>query len=221
MVPTQRLIIRPKKDKLFQHEVDRLIGEPDVEDTSFECRLPRSYLSDGGIKREDNFILDLQEGEWTGPAGPAYVGYFVERVQSNVLGQSSTSVLPDGILQSRTWWLLCTFRLIETLVDPARRNMQPGLFTRVWDAIQGHLNLDDKHEPRKNARRKMRGDNGVNYFIPTLRMALHHTISKSLLRLQCWMDYQEFNRYLTQRVQMKDRDRVAIEQRLEEVGKVV
>jgi hypothetical protein len=71
------------------------------------------------------------------------------------------------------------------------------------------------------AKRKMRAENGVNYFLPTLRKAVHQIISKSLLKLQCWSDYLEWDEYLTQRLLMPLRDKSGFEDRLQEIRNAV
>ncbi|KAJ5339584.1 hypothetical protein N7452_006312 [Penicillium brevicompactum] len=79
--------------------------------------------------------------------------------------------------------------LCEVLTTALKRNQRPGLYTRVWDAIQMHLMAGCTDENIPSEVRRMRGPNGVNYFIPTLRNAIHNIISLSLVAMNCWDDF--------------------------------
>lgn len=61
--------------------------------------------------------------------------------------------------------------------------------------------------------KRLREVNGINYFIPTLRKALHNITNLSLKALQCWEDYRVMEHYLTQRLSMEYRDKSAFEKR--------
>lgn len=81
--------------------------------------------------------------------------------------------------------------LCEVLTTAFKRNRQPGLYTRVWDAVQMHLMAEVKITnamPPEIIR--MRGPNGINYFIPTLRNAIHNITSLSLAAMNCWEDFE-------------------------------
>ncbi|GIJ91509.1 hypothetical protein Asppvi_010475 [Aspergillus pseudoviridinutans] len=107
--------------------------------------------------------------------------------------------------------------LCEVLVDARCRNRQPGLYPRIWHAISQHIlagmNSDTEAIPPEVE--KMRQSNGINYFIPTLRKALHNIISLSLAALQAREDCKAMDKYLPQRVIMPDRDRRPFERRNE------
>ncbi|KAJ5199802.1 Tetratricopeptide-like helical [Penicillium cf. griseofulvum] len=83
--------------------------------------------------------------------------------------------------------------LCEVLTTATQRNKRPGMYTRVWDAIQQHLmtELKIKGVPMTREVLQMRKANGVNYFIPTLRNALHSITSLSLAALNCWDDFDD------------------------------
>lgn len=83
--------------------------------------------------------------------------------------------------------------LCEVLTTATQRNKRPGMYTRVWDAIQQHLmvELKIKGVPMTREVLQMRKANGVNYFIPTLRNALHSITSLSLAALNCWDDFED------------------------------
>ncbi|KAJ5817538.1 Tetratricopeptide-like helical [Penicillium robsamsonii] len=83
--------------------------------------------------------------------------------------------------------------LCEVLTTATQRNKRPGMYTRVWDAIQQHLMMELKIKgvPMTREVLQMRKANGVNYFIPTLRNALHSITSLSLAALNCWDDFDD------------------------------
>ncbi|KAJ6184771.1 hypothetical protein N7519_006072 [Penicillium mononematosum] len=83
--------------------------------------------------------------------------------------------------------------LCEVLTTATQRNKRPGMYTRVWDAIQQHLMMELKVKgvPMTREVLQMRKANGVNYFIPTLRNALHSITSLSLAALNCWDDFED------------------------------
>ncbi|EKV10814.1 hypothetical protein PDIG_48900 [Penicillium digitatum PHI26] len=83
--------------------------------------------------------------------------------------------------------------LCEVLTTTNLRNKRPGMYTRVWDAIQQHLMIELKIKGVSMTREvlQMRKANGINYFIPTLRNALHSITSLSLAALNCWDDFED------------------------------
>lgn len=188
----------------------------------FQNRLPRADLGDWGIRRQGQFILDVQSDyglnaldclTWAILLGGYNPTYWVSRAYLFYELRFYDLALGDCYR---------AFRLIETLEDAARRNMMPGLYIRVWDAVEGHIvSMGDRNAVKKLAKTKARGQNGVNYFIPTLRKALHHIISKSLFKMQCWEDYLVWDEYLTKRLLMPHRDKTAFIDRRKEVEDAV
>ncbi|PYH43382.1 uncharacterized protein BP01DRAFT_275759, partial [Aspergillus saccharolyticus JOP 1030-1] len=100
--------------------------------------------------------------------------------------------------------------LIEVLVNPLRRNMQPGLYTLIWHAIEHHIMVGGNATEIK----WLRAGNGVNYFVPTMRKALQNIIGLSLIALQCWHDRFHFEQDLMNKVIMKERDAQPFKRRL-------
>ncbi|KAF7123015.1 hypothetical protein CNMCM5793_001191 [Aspergillus hiratsukae] len=105
--------------------------------------------------------------------------------------------------------------LCEVLVDARCRNRYPGLYPRIWHAISQHIlaGMDSDTDDVPPEVEKMRQPNGINYFIPTLRKALHNIISLSLAALQAREDHKAMEKYLTQRVIMPYRDTRPFERR--------
>jgi hypothetical protein len=176
--------------------------------------LPRTDLSSWGIFRQEDYMLKLTRNSrltpldmytWAILLCPYNPTYWVSR--SYLFYQMGYLDLALG--DAYRAQLLC-----EILCDPFSRNLQPGLYPRVWHSVEQHV----LHTPWKvgqppMAIMHMRGANGINYFVPTLRKALHNIISLSLKSLQCWTDYQNSEGYLPQRVIMPARDNWAFEKR--------
>ena len=94
--------------------------------------------------------------------------------------------------------------LTEVLHDEAKKATIPGLYARVWDAIEQHVyaNAQNLYIPgydrNDQAGRRIRADaalgqirspGGLLSFVPHLRRTLHHIISLNLLNLQAWLDW--------------------------------
>lgn len=198
--------------RLYDDERQRRRAARKDEDVS--SLLPRTDLSQWGVPRQDNYMvkvtkdtlfLPLDLYTWTISLSPYNPTYWVSR--SYLYYQQGYFDLAIG--DAYRAQLLC-----EVLVNPRDRNRQPGLYTRIWHAIEQHI----LQTPREDgelppAVRRMREPNGVNYFVPTVRKALHNIMSLSLKALQCWHDYDYMEKYLTQRVVMPDRDMKAFQAR--------
>ena len=187
--------------------------------------LPRSDLSYWGLSRTDNnFTFRLSETDvlrpldmytWAILISPYNPAYWLSRAYCHY--QQAFFDLAIG--DAHRAQLLC-----EILVDPRERNRQPGLYPRIWHAVEQHLLAwprDMQNRRLLPETERLRGPNGINYFIPTLRKALHNIISLSLAALGSWHDYQTMENYLKQRVIMPYRDASAFDRRqnvLKEVG---
>lgn len=179
--------------------------------------LPRSDLSYWGLTRTDNnFTFRLSETDvlkpldmytWAILISPYNPAYWLSRAYCHY--QQAFFDLAIG--DAHRAQLLC-----EVLVDPRERNRQPGLYPRIWHATEQHLLAwprDMRNGRLLPETERLRGPNGINYFIPTLRKALHNIISLSLSALGSWHDYYTMERYLQQRVIMPYRDATAFERR--------
>ncbi|OXV05754.1 hypothetical protein Egran_06478 [Elaphomyces granulatus] len=176
--------------------------------------LPRSDLSAWGFPRKDDYMLKLTQSglltpldmyTWAILLSPYNPTYWVSR--SYLFYQMGYFDLAIG--DAHRARLLC-----ETLTDGRQRNRQPGLYPRIWHSIEQHI----MQIPRIKGElappvKRLREVNGINYFVPTLRKALHNITSLSLKALQCWHDYEKMEGYLTQRVEMDYRDKSAFERR--------
>ena len=179
--------------------------------------LPRSDLPYWGLSRtHNNFTFRLSETDvlkpldmytWAILISPYNPAYWLSRAYCHY--QQAFFDLAIG--DAHRAQLLC-----EVLVDPRERNRQPGLYPRIWHAIEQHLLAwprDMRNGRLLPETERLRGPNGINYFIPTLRKALHNIISLSLSALGSWHDYYTMESYLAQRVIMPYRDATAFERR--------
>ncbi|KAK2751942.1 hypothetical protein FQN55_008684 [Onygenales sp. PD_40] len=179
-----------------------------------ESLLPREDLSQWGIPRNNDYMLRITSHEkispldmytWAILLSPYNPTYWTSRAFLHYQMGYFDLALGDAYRAQ----LLC-----EVLVTPGTRNLQPGLYVRVWDAIEQHIcQIPSEHGDMSREARLLRRPNGVNYFVPTLRKAIHHIISLSLLGLHCWSDYEAMEDYLTKRVVMPDRDAMAFKVR--------
>lgn len=178
--------------------------------------LPRSDLSYWGVNREDNFTIKISETNtlkpldmytWAIMLNPYNPAYWVSRAYCHY--QQAFFDLAIG--DAHRALLLC-----EVLYDALGRNRQPGLHPRIWHAIEQHILAKPRNtltgEIMPTAK-LLRCGNGVNYFIPTVRKALHNIISLSLSAISSWKDYSAMERYLKERLRMHYRDTSAFDRR--------
>ncbi|PYH93467.1 hypothetical protein BO71DRAFT_254746 [Aspergillus ellipticus CBS 707.79] len=174
-------------------------------------RLPRSSLSDWGIARNDENRHSIEiTDEGIGPldmytcailTSPYNPAYWLSRAYCHYQ-QAFFDLAIGDVYRAQ---MLC-----EVLINPAVRNQQPGLYSRVWQAIEQHFIARGKAFPyRANAydeRFWMRHLNGINNFVPTLRKAIQNLFSLSLAAVQSWEDYKIKENELLERLIMPARD---------------
>ncbi|KAI9839674.1 MAG: hypothetical protein M1819_002300 [Sarea resinae] len=200
-------VVSVLKDRLFDYELQELI---------VPYSLPRSNLGHWGIDRAKDFIIPSGTNSAFDPfdlytlalqRSPYNPTYWVSR--GFLFYQIGFYDLALGDAY-RAWYL------VEHLVNSAFRNKQPGLYPRIWDSIVEHLKLAAEEEPDiRECMRKQNGMDswinpapqqrlidlsGIDTFIPSLRRALHHIISLSLIALEAWEDYSQMDEYATQRL---------------------
>jgi hypothetical protein len=178
--------------------------------------LPLEDLSSWGIRRSTKYLLNLTgDAElsplhiytWAILLSPYNPAYWTSRAYLYYqMGHPDLAV--GDAYRAR---LLC-----EVLSNPHQRNRQPGLYIRIWDAIERHVlyaACRDSKPLTEAAVNLLRGPNGINSFIPAVRKSVHHIIALSLLAMQCWRDYQATEPHLTTRLVMPDADAMAIKRR--------
>ncbi|CAG8240165.1 unnamed protein product [Penicillium salamii] len=164
---------------LFEFELDQKVGA-----------LKRTKLSHWGINRAHTHIvaparnaalsaLDMYTAAISlSPYNPTY---WTSRAYCHYLQGFFDLAIGDAYRAQ----LLC-----EVLTLALKRNLRPGLYTRVWDAIQMHLMAGWKSGSNAPPEiLQMRRANGINYFIPTLRSAFDNIICLSLAAMNCWDDF--------------------------------
>ena len=178
--------------------------------------LPKSNLSHWGVNRNDNFTFKLSETDalkpldmytWAILLSPYNPAYWLSRAYCHYLQALFDLAIGDAYRAQ----LLC-----EVLNDGRQRNRQPGLYLRIWNAIEQHILADARNDNDsiKQETETLRGMNGVNSFVATIRRALHSIISLSLSALGSWKDYKVMEHYLPERVIFKDdRDASVFERR--------
>ncbi|PWY69533.1 hypothetical protein BO70DRAFT_416757 [Aspergillus heteromorphus CBS 117.55] len=179
--------------------------------------LPRSRLSDWGIQRDEvsRYTITITNDGGIGPLdmytcaillSPYNPTYWLSRAYCHYQLAFFDLAVGDAYRAH----LLC-----EVLVNPLLRNRQPGLYTRIWQAIEQHIiaggHMIDPHTFHELD--YMRMPNGINYFVPTMRKAIQNIISLGLAALQSWDDYKVKEKELLQRIVMPDRDTTPFKER--------
>jgi hypothetical protein len=168
------------QERLWRYEVDLQVPV-----------LRQSNLKNWGINRTMPILspatsttlsaLDLYTSAiWLSPYNPTYwtsraYDYYLRGFFDLAIGDAHRSDL-----------------LCEVLTTATQRNKRPGLYTRVWDAVQMHIMAGGKMKGDRNLPEiiRMRKANGINYFIPTLLNANYNIISLCLAAMNCWDDFE-------------------------------
>lgn len=194
----------------------------DSEQLSRENLLPREDLSHWGISRNNDFTIRISaEAElkpmdiytWAIILSPYNPTYWTSRAYLHYEKGYFDLAIGDAYRAQ----ILC-----EVLINPQLRNRQPGLYIRIWDALEKHiLQIPTTNVNRAGAVELLRGSDGVNCFIPTICTVIHHIISLSLLSLHCWSDYEAVERPLAERPVEDDRATQEIRERWARVKPLV
>ncbi|CAG8067759.1 unnamed protein product [Penicillium olsonii] len=181
----------PFDDKAKKTDLQRLLHEFELDQKVGVYK--RSKLTHWGIDRPHTHVitpartktlsaLDMYTAAISlSPYNPTY---WVSRAYCHYLQGFFDLAIGDAYRAQ----LLC-----EVLTLSLKRNLRPGLYTRVWEAIQLHLLAGWK--PKSNPPPEvllMRKANGINYFIPTLRNAIDNIICLSLAAMNCWDDFNVY-----------------------------
>lgn len=180
--------------------------------------LPRSNLSFWGVDREEdeNFTFKLSDSNvlkpldmytWAIMLSPYNPAYWLSRSYCHYLQGYYDLALGDAYR---------AMLLTEVLADAAARNRQPGLYPRVWHAIEQHVLARAECVSAEEAEMEtkvLRGPNGINSFMPTVRKAVHNIIGLSLAAICSWKMVYTMDNYLKERVIMPYRDKNAFDRR--------
>ncbi|KLJ05663.1 hypothetical protein EMPG_10889 [Blastomyces silverae] len=169
--------------------------------------LPREDLSHWGISRRNDFMIRVSaEAElkpldiytWAIILSPYNPAYWTSRAYLHY----EMGYFDLAIGDAHRAQMLC-----EVLVEARLRNRQPGLYVRIWDALERHvLQIPATDVNRAGAVKSLRSSEGVNFFIPAIRTVAHHIISLGLFRLHCWRDYEAVEKQFL--AQLPEEDRV-------------
>ncbi len=101
--------------------------------------------------------------------------------------------------------------LTETVFDVTKRSKRPGLYPRVWDAVEQHVSIASAGDEK--LRHLSTQGQGVPYFTDAVRKTYHHIIGLSLLAVGCASDFATLDRHLRERLIMRERDQFAFKTR--------
>ncbi|KAI9674521.1 MAG: hypothetical protein M1817_001859 [Caeruleum heppii] len=101
--------------------------------------------------------------------------------------------------------------LTDVIVNVHKRAKRPGLYSRVWDAIEQHIVRVGRTDP--TVKHQMTKSQGVPFFTNALRKTFHHIISLSLVAANAISDFATLDRHLRHHVILEHRDRIMFETR--------
>ncbi|KAK2861148.1 hypothetical protein FQN49_004495 [Arthroderma sp. PD_2] len=203
------------RQRLYDDELQKLQASIADKDEDKGSIMPLQDLSDWGIRRAAGDYMvkitsrarlsPLDMYTWAISLSPYNPTYWTSRAYLYYQMGHFDLAIGDAYRAQ----ILC-----EKLANPLKRHVQPGLYIRIWDAIERHILQITLDEPQMSKEVELlRLGNGVNSFITLLRKTVHHIIVLSLLAMQCWEDYAATEPYLRTRLVMADRDKVAIQRR--------
>lgn len=184
------------KTRLFEYEASKQASRQGKSITL----LPRANLRQWGMERKERFLLVVEPGRdeqqpldmytWAILLSPYNPTYWTSRAYLFYQMGHFDLALGDAYR---------AFYLVEILQNNHIRTQQPGLYPRIWDAIEQHIKVTGAASDVEPVA-TMRKANGVNAFVPALRRTFHHIISLSLFALEAWEDLEEMDNHLTQRM---------------------
>ncbi|KAI9792100.1 MAG: hypothetical protein M1816_003082 [Peltula sp. TS41687] len=105
--------------------------------------------------------------------------------------------------------------LIDVEVNVFKRAKRPGLHPRIIDAIEQHVAIVSRQS--KGVKVLMTRDQGVPYFLLSVRKVCHHIMALSLRRLRAWDDAIALDKHLLSRSNLPVYDRDIIKNRVKEI----
>ncbi|KAJ5987028.1 hypothetical protein N7451_011393 [Penicillium sp. IBT 35674x] len=103
--------------------------------------------------------------------------------------------------------------LCDVLTNGEERGRRPGLYPRIWHAIEQHLTAQPKKEGAHKPEIRRLRERGCSYFIGGLAKALEHITTLSLLALNCWHDLDKrYNSFGSNMIMVQDRDSLVPQQ---------
>lgn len=97
--------------------------------------------------------------------------------------------------------------LCDVLTNADERGRRPGLYPRIWHAIEQHVLIQPQKEGALQPEIRRLRERGCTYFISGLVKALDHITTLSLLALNCWHDTdRRYNALDSAIIMVQDRD---------------
>ncbi|KAJ5806338.1 uncharacterized protein N7503_003940 [Penicillium pulvis] len=103
--------------------------------------------------------------------------------------------------------------LCDVLTNGDESGRRPGLYPRIWHAIEQHLLVEPQKEGTLKPEIRRLRERGCTYFISGLAKALEHITTLSLLALNCWHDLDKrYNSFGSNMIMVQDRDSLVPQQ---------
>ncbi|KAJ5628195.1 hypothetical protein N7490_010423 [Penicillium lividum] len=97
--------------------------------------------------------------------------------------------------------------LCDVLTNGDERSRRPGLYPRIWHAIEQHLLAQPRTDGTLKPEIQRLRERGPTYFVSSLVKALDHIITLSLMALNCWHDLDgRYNSFRSNMIMVQDRD---------------
>lgn len=209
------------RSRLYEDELAKL-GTTQDRKADERSKLPFDNLSQWGVFRKDKFALEVSRDMKFGPIDmytyaillcPYNPTYWNSRAFLHYQMGHFDLALGDAYRGQ----LLC-----DVLTNHSDRNSRPGLYARVYDAIEQHvLQTPRSGKELPEEIKKLRQITGFIVFLPTLSYSLQHIISLSLLGLRCYSDYYRMEPTEDMKSRMRPADRAAFEERWTGVKELV
>ncbi|KAJ5612891.1 hypothetical protein N7510_006085 [Penicillium lagena] len=211
-------VAKPMKEKLSAKDArrenqDRLINDELVKCYSFQSH---SDLSHWGINRPEKYRVQPATDTDMTPLdiytfaihlSPYNPTYWLSRAYCHYQQEFFDLAIGDAYRAQ----LLC-----KVVSDNLTRNERPGLYSRIWHAVEQHFIAIPQHgfDWKSEIMIYMR-KNGITNFIPTVQNAALHITSLSLASLNCWDDVEAQYRLFcsTFTSSESDRDQRVVEER--------
>ncbi|KAJ6109591.1 hypothetical protein N7486_001826 [Penicillium sp. IBT 16267x] len=187
--------------------------------------MPRSNLKDWGLLNimplmestlcgmSGKYVIQPYENDWMttldmytfaihlSPYNPAY---WTSRAYCHYLMAYFDLALGDAYRAK----ILC-----DVLTNGDERSRRPGLYPRIWHAIEQHFLVQPRKEGAFKPEIRRLRERGCTYFVSGLVKALEHITTLSLLALNCWHDLDKrYNSFSSNMIMAQDRDSLVPQQ---------
>ncbi|KAJ5291865.1 hypothetical protein N7478_001116 [Penicillium angulare] len=172
----EELVERARTD-----EMERYCGVMPLSDlTKWKIDRPKKYTIQ---PMNDHFISTLDMYTFAIHLSPYNPTYWASRAYCHYQQGLFDLALGDAYRAN----LLC-----DVLLKGRERSRQPGLYKRVWHAIEQHILVAPREERAKDGKLKLKPvverlrEQGSVYFVNSLNKALNNIVTLNLLALGCW-----------------------------------